>query len=105
MGTLIIFLIVAVLGFILIYKLFISNHINTVKRTTEYEITRDNNTTMTLDEWRGTISKYALAKNNRGEYIYDETVAESFHDVYLNKNNASDASKYVVAVLKKRLES
>lgn len=66
---------------------------------------RDNNTTMTLDEWRGTISKYALAKNNRGEYIYDETVAESFHDVYLNKNNASDASKYVVAVLKKRLES
>lgn len=66
---------------------------------------RDNNTAMTLDEWRGTISKYALAKNNRGDYIYDETVAESFHDVYLNKNNASDASKYVVAVLKKRLES
>ena len=66
---------------------------------------RDNNTTMTLDEWRGTISKYALAKNNRGEYIYDETIAESFHDVYLNKNNASDASKYVVEVLKKKLES
>ena len=60
---------------------------------------------MTLDEWRGTISKYALAKNNRGEYIYDETIAESFHDVYLNKNNASDASKYVVEVLKKKLES
>ena len=65
---------------------------------------KDTNTTMSLDEWRGTISNYALAKNNSGEYIYDETIAESFHDVYLNGNNASAASKYVVAVLKGKLE-
>ncbi len=62
------------------------------------------NTTMTLDEWRGTISNYALAKDNSGEYIYDETIAESFHDVYLNGENASDASKYIVSVLKSKLD-
>ena len=65
---------------------------------------KDNPTTMSLDEWRGTISNYALAKDNSGEYIYDETVAESFHDVYLNGDNASDASKYIVEVLKEKLE-
>lgn len=64
----------------------------------------DINTTMSLDEWRGTISSYALAKDNSGEYIYDETIAESFHDVYLNGTNAAEASKYVVSVLKEKLE-
>ena len=64
---------------------------------------KDTNSTMELDEWRGMISKYALAKDNKGEYIYDETIAESFHDVYLNGENASVASKYVVSVLKEKL--
>lgn len=63
----------------------------------------ETNTTLTLDEWRGTISDYALAKDNNGEYIYDETIAEAFHDVYLNGENAKDASKYIVEVLKKRV--
>ena len=66
---------------------------------------KDTNSTMSLDEWRGTISNYALAKNNSGEYIYDETIAESFHDVYLNRDNASTASKYIVSVLKEKLGS
>lgn len=66
---------------------------------------RDTGTTMSLDEWRGTISKYALAKDNNGNYIWDETIAESFHDVYLNGNNAKDASKYIVNVLKSKLGS
>ncbi len=65
---------------------------------------KDTNTSMSLDEWRGTISNYALAKDNSGNYIYDETIAESFHDVYLNGDNASEASKYIVAVLKAKLE-
>ena len=65
----------------------------------------DTNTTMSLDEWRGTISKYALAKDNNGEYIYDETIAEAFHDVYLNSDNAKEASKYIVKVLKEKLGS
>lgn len=66
---------------------------------------KDTNTTLTIDEWRATISSYAVTRDNSGEYIYDETIAESFHDVYLNGDNAVDASKYVVSVLKKRLES
>ena len=64
---------------------------------------KDNDTSISLDEWRGTISNYALAKNNSGEYIYDETIAEAFHDVYLNNDNAKEASKYIVNVLKEKL--
>lgn len=64
---------------------------------------QDTSTTLTLDEWRLTISKYAVAKDNSGEYIYDETIAEAFHDTYVNGNNAKEASKYVVEVLKKKL--
>ena len=60
-------------------------------------------TTKSLDEWRSTISAYAMAKDKYGKYIYDETIAEAFHDVYLNGNNAADASKYIVAVLKSKL--
>ena len=58
-----------------------------------------------FDKWRGQISMYALAKSDDGEYLYDETVAEAFHDVYLNGNNASVPSKYIVEVLKKYVES
>lgn len=54
-----------------------------------------------FDEWRGQISQYALQKDESGNYIYDETIAEAFHDVYLNKENASTPSKYIVEVLKK----
>lgn len=64
---------------------------------------KDTHTTLSLDEWRKTISNYAMAKNEKGEYIYDETIAESFHDVYLNGDNAKDASKYIIKVLKKKL--
>ena len=65
---------------------------------------RDTKTNLSLDQWRATISQYAVTKNSNGEYIYDETIAEAFHDVYLNDNNAKDASKYIVEVLKKKLE-
>lgn len=65
----------------------------------------DIGTNLTIDEWRATISNYAVAKDNSGNYIYDETIAEAFHDVYLNDENAKDTSKYVVSVLKKYLES
>jgi len=59
---------------------------------------------LSIDEWRGTISNYALAKDNEGNYIYDETIAEAFHDVYLNDDEAVDASKYIVEVLKDKLK-
>lgn len=63
----------------------------------------EGNLNLEFDEWRGSISAYALAKDNSGNYIYDETIAEAFHDVYLNSNNASIASQYIVRVLKERL--
>ena len=59
------------------------------------------NSYVDFDEWRGQISQYALAKDNSGEYIYDETIAEAFHDSYLNGNNANIVSKYITKVLKK----
>ena len=65
---------------------------------------RDVGTTLNLDDWRATISSYAVAKDNSGNYIYDETIAESFHDVYLNGDKAAQASKYIVAVLKEKLK-
>ena len=60
-------------------------------------------TDLEFDAWRRTISQYAVAKDNEGNYIYDETIAEAFHDVYLNDTKAADASKYVVDVLIERL--
>lgn len=66
---------------------------------------KDHGTSLSLDQWRETVSSYAVAVDNSGKYIYDETIAESFHDVYLNGDNAADASKYIVAVLKQRVGS
>ena len=62
------------------------------------------NTYIDFDEWRGQISEYALAKDDTGKYIYDETIAEAFHDTYLNDNNAKKTSKYIMEVLKKYVE-
>ena len=53
--------------------------------------------------FRSNISEYALAKDNEGNYIYDETIAEAFHDIYLNGNNANEESKYIVDVLKEKI--
>ena len=54
---------------------------------------------MSFDEFRGSISKYAVAKDGEGNYIYDETIAEAFHDCYLNGDDAQLASKLIVSVL------
>ena len=62
------------------------------------------NSYIDFDKWRGNISNYALSKDEQGDYIYDETIAEAFHDTYLNGNNANKVSKYIVDVLKKYLE-
>ncbi|MEG2311193.1 MAG: hypothetical protein RSB72_00635 [Bacilli bacterium] len=64
----------------------------------------DTKTALGFDKWRETISKYAVAKDNDGNYIYDETIAEAFHDVYLNKEKAENASKYIIRVLKEKLK-
>lgn len=58
---------------------------------------------LTFDGFRGTISSYAVAKDSKGNYIYDETIAEAFHDCYLNGDNAKIASKLILEVLKEKL--
>lgn len=64
---------------------------------------KENNTTESFDDWRGNISGYALAKDNEGNYIYDETIAEAFHDIYLNGKDANEESKYIIEVLKEKI--
>lgn len=56
-----------------------------------------------FDEFRKSISQYAIAKDKSGRYIYDETIAEAFHDVYLNGDLAEPASKYIIEVLNSKL--
>ena len=63
----------------------------------------DNEQYNNVDDFRATISEYAIVTNNNGEYIYDETVAEAFHDYYINQEKANPASKEIVKVLKKYL--
>ena len=45
--------------------------------------------------FRSSISGYASTD------VYDETIAEAFHDCYLNGNNAKEASQEILKVLKK----
>ncbi len=52
-----------------------------------------------FDQFRESISYYAVTKDSSGAYIYDETIAEAFHDCYLNKDNASIASRIIVDVV------
>ena len=54
-------------------------------------------------EFRASISQYAISKDNNGLYIYDETIAEAFHDYYLNGSNAKPASLAIVEVLKSKI--
>lgn len=59
--------------------------------------------TMSFDEFRGSISKYAVAKDSKGDDIYDETIAEAFHDCYVNGSNAKLASKLILNELKSHI--
>jgi len=62
------------------------------------------NEDISLLEFRSSISQYAVTKDDNGNYIYDETISEAFHDCYLNGQNAAKASKEVVAVLEKEIQ-
>lgn len=64
----------------------------------------EGNEKIDFDKWRETISNYAVTKNESGKDLYDETVAEAFHDYYLNRDNATLASKYIIRILTKYVE-
>ena len=65
---------------------------------------KSDNAELSFDVWRSTISGYALTKDTNDQYIYDETIAEAFHDVYLNGKYAAPASAYIIYTLKQKLE-
>ncbi len=67
----------------------------------KYKATYNNG--LSFDGFRETISTYAMAKDKSGDYIYDETIAEAFHDCYLNGDLAQPASMAIVEVLKSYL--
>lgn len=56
-------------------------------------------------EFRNSISEYSVAVDNLGNDLYDETIAEAFHDYYVNRKNAKPASLEIVEVLKKYLNN
>ena len=64
---------------------------------------RDTGSNISFDNFRASISNYAMAKDGNGNYIYDETIAEAFHDFYLNGNNAKEASIYIFNTLKSKI--
>ena len=64
---------------------------------------KDTGKNISFDDFRASISKYAIAKDGTGAYIYDETVAEAFHDVYLNHEDCAPASRYIFKSLIKYL--
>lgn len=69
-----------------------------------YELWKDNyGESGTEEEFRASISQYAGGVQEDGGISYPETVAEAVADVYLNKKKASNASKAIVDVLKRRL--
>lgn len=56
-----------------------------------------------LEKFITSISGYANSKKKDGSANYEETIAESVHDVFLNGDNAEEASKLVVKVLESYL--
>lgn len=65
-----------------------------------YKMERPNDS---FEQFRKSISEYAVTRDNSGNYIYDETIAEAFHDVYLNRDEAALASKCIVKTLEQKL--
>lgn len=62
-----------------------------------------NNTDLDIDSFALTISEYAAVKDNNGDLIADETIAEAIHDYYLHGNKAKKASIDIVDIIKSRL--
>lgn len=68
-----------------------------------YSFIAETGSNMSFYQFRESISQYAVAKGSNGSYIYDETIAEAFHDYYLNGINAAPASIAIVTVLNSKL--
>lgn len=58
---------------------------------------------ISIEEFTSNISNYAKSKNSKGNYIYDEIIAEAVHDYYLHQSNSSKESLQIINVLNSRL--
>lgn len=76
---------------------------NLVMKAYSNYITKSNSD-ISFDDFRATVSGYAMAKDDNGDYIYSETVAEAFSDVLINKDKATAASIEIVDILDKEME-
>ena len=61
------------------------------------------NDNISFDDFRASISGYAMQTDKSGKPIYHETVAEAFHDYYTNGQNSAKASIEIVEVLMQRV--
>ena len=61
------------------------------------------NTNLDLESFALTISKYAGVKNEDGNLIADETIAEAIHDFYLHEDNCSNSSYEIIKIINARL--
>ena len=53
------------------------------------------------EKFRHNISSYANTTSNDGEVLYNETIAEAFHDYYLHKEQAKKESLEIINTLNK----
>lgn len=56
-----------------------------------------------IENFVSTISKYASSKDENGNIIADEVIAESVHDYYLHKENMKDSSREIINLIKSKL--
>lgn len=59
---------------------------------------------LTLEEFQENISGYAKTTDEYGQPLYNETIAEAFHDYYLNKDHAQKESLEIINILNKYIE-
>ncbi len=72
------------------------------RRTVEqgYQIWQDTYGELgTPEEFRASISEYAVGKQTDGGISYGETISEAIADVYLHGEEAANASKAIVSVI------
>ncbi len=61
------------------------------------------NTRIDLDTFISSISKYANIKDEKGNLMALETIAEAIHDYYLHGNNMQKSSLEIVNIMKEKL--
>ncbi len=61
-------------------------------------------TNLDLFSYAATISNYASTKDDEGNLIADETIAEAIHDYYLHGYSMKSSSYEIINVIKRKLE-